>query len=289
MASNNEDYDFFDDGHYNGSRRARREQQYSRGRGSGRRAIKLKVDSPASTLLRRIAVITGLLAVVVAVLSAAHEIAPESIGFLVNVRGRYIAGTAAVLIGLTLILVISSRVTMPRHSTHGGVGAGGIVTLVLATACLVVGVAVGVLFPQGLIHPAVNDKAPVDNTAQMEQGIERAVGGACKDGWQGLDAGGLPGITTVQMCADPRVAFVSFDSEASAAMSRAPIKSEITELLGQHADNEKTQGDWRLLNGKRWMVFGEADNMTALQQQWGGTLETIAAAKDGTDGGNAAV
>ncbi|MDK7332960.1 hypothetical protein, partial [Lactobacillus crispatus] len=69
-------------------------------------------------------------------------------------------------------------------------GAGGIVTLVLATACLVVGVAVGVLFPQGLIHPAVNDKAPVDNTAQMEQGIERAVGGACKDGWQGLDAGG---------------------------------------------------------------------------------------------------
>lgn len=72
-------------------------------------------------------------------------------------------------------------------------------------------------------------------------------------------------------------------------MSRAPIKSEITELLGQHADNEKTQGDWRLLNGKRWMVFGEADNMTALQQQWGGTLETIAAAKDGTDSGNAAV
>lgn len=109
MASNNEDYDFFDDGQYNGSRRARREQQYSRGRGSGRRAIKLKVDSPASKLLRRIALITGLLAVVVAVLSAAHEIAPESIGFLVNVRGRYIAGTAAVLIGLTLILVISSR------------------------------------------------------------------------------------------------------------------------------------------------------------------------------------
>lgn len=63
MASNNEDYDFFDDGQYNGSRRARREQQYSRGRGSGRRAIKLKVDSPASKLLRRIALITGLLAV----------------------------------------------------------------------------------------------------------------------------------------------------------------------------------------------------------------------------------
>lgn len=31
MASNNEDYDFFDDGQYNGSRRARREQQYSGG------------------------------------------------------------------------------------------------------------------------------------------------------------------------------------------------------------------------------------------------------------------
>ena len=88
----------------------------------------------------------------------------------------------------------------------------------------------------------------------------------------GLDTGGLPGITTVQMCTDPRVAFVSFESESSAAISRAPIESKISELLSQYADNEQTKGDWRLLNGKRWMVFGEASKMTALQQQWAANL-----------------
>jgi hypothetical protein len=43
----------------------------------------------------------------------------------------------------------------------------------------------------------------------------------------------------------------------------------------------RAQGDWRLLSGKRWMVCGQADAMTALQQQWGGDLETIAAQDSG--------
>lgn len=229
-------------------------------------------------LCRRLAVVSGLLAVVVSATSAVHEIAPYAISFMTAVPGRYVALTAAVLIGITLILVIAARVTMPRYATHGGVGAGGIIALVCAIVCLVIGVAVGVLFPEGLIQQS-NDKAPVEDTAQMEQGIEQAAG-ACKEGWQGLDAGGLPGITTVQMCTDPRVAFVSFESESFAAISRAPIESKISELLSQYADNEQTKGDWRLLSGKRWMVFGEASKMTALQQQWGGELETITAATD---------
>lgn len=229
-------------------------------------------------LCRRLAVVSGLLAVVVSATSAVHEIAPYAISFMTAVPGRYIALTAAVLISITLILVIAARVTMPRYATHGGVGAGGIIALVCAIVCLVIGVAMGVLFPEGLIQQS-NDKAPVEDTAQMEQGIEQAAG-ACKEGWQGLDTGGLPGITTVQMCTDPRVAFVSFESESSAAISRAPIESKISELLSQYADNEQTKGDWRLLNGKRWMVFGEGSKMTALQQQWGGELETITAATD---------
>ena len=229
-------------------------------------------------LCRRLAVVSGLLAVVVSATSAVHEIAPYAISFMTAVPGRYIALTAAVLIGITLILVIAARVTMPRYATHGGVGAGGIIALVCAIVCLVIGVAMGVLFPEGLIQQS-NDKAPVEDTVQMEQGIEQAAG-ACKEGWQGLDTGGLPGITTVQMCTDPRVAFVSFESDSSAAISRAPIESKISELLSQYADNEQTKGDWRLLSGKRWMVFGEASKMTALQQQWGGELETITAATD---------
>ena len=65
------------------------------------------------------------------------------------------------------------------------------------------------------------------------------------------------------------------------------LAEQIDERLSQYADNEQTKGDWRLLNGKRWMVFGEASKMTALQQQWGGELETITAAADTADSGNA--
>lgn len=286
MARNDEDYDFFGDGQYDDSRSSRRAQNRRPSRrDAGRRFAATKASSPTSILCRRLAVVSGLLAVVVSATSAVHEIVPYAISFMTAVPGRYIALTAAVLIGITLILVIAARVTMPRYATHGGVGAGGIITLVCAIVCLVIGVAMGVLFPEGLIQQS-NDKAPVEDTAQMEQGIEQAAG-ACKEGWQGLDTGGLPGITTVQMCTDPRVAFVSFESESSAAISRAPIESKISELLSQYADNEQTKGDWRLLNGKRWMVFGEASKMTALQQQWGGELETITAAADTADSGNA--
>ena len=286
MARNDEDYDFFGDGQYDDSRSSRRAQNRRPSRrDAGRRFAATKASSPTSILCRRLAVVSGLLAVVVSATSAVHEIAPYAISFMTAVPGRYIALTAAVLIGITLILVIAARVTTPRDATHGGVGAGGIIALVCAIVCLVIGVAVGVLFPEGLIQQS-NDKAPVEDTAQMEQGIEQAAG-ACKEGWQGLDTGGLPGITTVQMCTDPRVAFVSFESESSAAISRAPIESKISELLSQYADNEQTKGDWRLLNGKRWMVFGEASKMTALQQQWGGELETITAAADTADSGNA--
>lgn len=286
MARNDEDYDFFGDGQYDDSRSSRRAQNRRPSRrDAGRRFAATKASSPTSILCRRLAVVSGLLAVVVSATSAVHEIAPYAISFMTAVPGRYIALMAAVLIGITLILVIAARVTMPRYATHGGVSAGGIIALVCAIVCLVIGVAVGVLFPEGLIQQS-NDKAPVEDTAQMEQGIEQAAG-ACKEGWQGLDTGGLPGITTVQMCTDPRVAFVSFESESSAAISRAPIESKISELLSQYADNEQTKGDWRLLNGKRWMVFGEASKMTALQQQWGGELETITAAADTADSGNA--
>ena len=216
--------------------------------------------------------------------SAVHEIAPYAISFMTAVPGRYIALMAAVLIGITLILVIAARVTM-LGTPLTGEWARAASSHWCAHSLLGYRRGRGRIVPGRLIQQS-NDKAPVEDTAQMEQGIEQAAG-ACKEGWQGLDTGGLPGITTVQMCTDPRVAFVSFESESSAAISRAPIESKISELLSQYADNEQTKGDWRLLNGKRWMVFGEASKMTALQQQWGGELETITAAADTADSGNA--
>lgn len=280
MVRNAEDYDFFEGDEYDDNPRSSRRLRYRRdgSHSSGRRAGKLKVDSPTSKIFRRLALVTGLLSVVASAASAVHEIAPYAISVLVKVPGRYIALTAAVLIGCTLLLVIIARATMPRRSTHGGVGAGGIVSLVLSIVLLAIGVAAGVLFPAGLIQPD-NDKAPVEDVAQMEQGIEQSAG-ACTSGWQGIDTGGVPGITTVQMCADTRVAFVAFDSDTAAAVGKAPIESKIAELLGEHADDAQAQGDWRLLSGKRWMVFGEAGKMTALQQQWGGDLTAVKAAQD---------
>lgn len=286
MARNDEDYDFFGDGQYDDSRSSRRAQNRRPSRrDAGRRFAATKASSPTSILCRRLAVVSGLLAVVVSATSAVHEIAPYAISFMTAVPGRYIALMAAVLIGITLILVIAARVTMPRYATHGGVGAGGIIATGVRHSLLGYRRGRGRIVP-GRTDSAVERQGTVEDTAQMEQGIEQAAG-ACKEGWQGLDTGGLPGITTVQMCTDPRVAFVSFESESSAAISRAPIESKISELLSQYADNEQTKGDWRLLNGKRWMVFGEASKMTALQQQWGGELETITAAADTADSGNA--
>ena len=176
MAHNDEDYDFFGDGQYDDSRSSRRAQNRRPSRrDAGRRFAATKASSPTSILCRRLAVVSGLLAVVVSATSAVHEIAPYAISFMTAVPGRYIALMAAVLIGITLILVIAARVTMPRYATHGGVGAGGIIALVCAIVCLVIGVAVGVLFPEGLIQQS-NDKAPVEDTAQKDgRGLIRAV------------------------------------------------------------------------------------------------------------------
>lgn len=285
MTNNSENYDFFGGAEYEESPK-RHAGRRNGGRIGTFRNPRLKASSPASRLLRKLALATGCMAVLVSAASAVHEVAPFAIAFLVPVPGRYIALTGAVLIAVTMILVIAARASMPRYATHGGVGAGGIIALVAAIVLLTVGVAVGVLFPEGLVQRQERDVAPVDSTEQMEQGIEQ-VTGACESGWQGMNSGGLPGIITVQVCEDRRVAFVSFDSEASAAIGRAPVQSGVSMLLAQNAGNEQAQGDWRLLSGERWTVFGEEPTISALQQQWGGSIATIQA-DDSGDSGNSA-
>lgn len=279
MARNDEDYDFFGDGQYDDSRSSRRAQNRRPSRrNAGRRFAATKASSPTSILCRRLAVVSGLLAVVVSATSAVHENRALR-HFLYDGSARTIHcvdGGGAYQHHPDSGHRCASHHASVRHSR--GSGRGRHHRTGVRHSLLGYRRGRGRIVPEGLIQQS-NDKAPVEDTAQMEQGIEQAAG-ACKEGWQGLDTGGLPGITTVQMCTDPRVAFVSFESESSAAISRAPIESKISELLSQYADNEQTKGDWRLLNGKRWMVFGEGSKMTALQQQWGGELETITAATD---------
>ena len=113
MARNDEDYDFFGDGQYDDSRSSRRAQNRRPSRrDAGRRFAATKASSPTSILCRRLAVVSGLLAVVVSATSAVHEIAPYAISFMTAVPGRYIALMAAVLIGITLILVIAAVILM---------------------------------------------------------------------------------------------------------------------------------------------------------------------------------
>ena len=113
MAHNDEDYDFFGDGQYDDSRSSRRAQNRRPSRrDAGRRFAATKASSPTSILCRRLAVVSGLLAVVVSATSAVHEIAPYAISFMTAVPGRYIALMAAVLIGITLILVIAAVILM---------------------------------------------------------------------------------------------------------------------------------------------------------------------------------
>ena len=112
MARNDEDYDFFGDGQYDDSRSSRRAQNRRPSRRDAGRRFATKASSPTSILCRRLAVVSGLLAVVVSATSAVHEIAPYAISFMTAVPGRYIALTAAVLIGITLILVIAAVILM---------------------------------------------------------------------------------------------------------------------------------------------------------------------------------
>lgn len=244
---------------------------------SGKRVQDVRLSSKLSRHFSVYALICGLLAVVAAASSFVHEVAPAVIGVLEPVRGRYIVFTAAGLIALTMSLVIIARLTMPKRASHHGVASGGIIMMLCASLILILGIVIGILFPLGIIQPQTRDDAPVDDLSAMEQQIDQ-VAGDCTSGWYALNSGGLPGISGIEVCADTRVAFVSFDSAASAVLSLAPLESQLVEVVGQSdtADAAADLSSWRLLSGERWVVFGAVDTMTALQEQWGGELSELA-------------
>ncbi|PLS28896.1 hypothetical protein [Bifidobacterium parmae] len=230
------------------------------------------------------ALLAGLVAVALAGLSAAHELAPAYLDPDGKVSGRLIAIAGAALIAVTLVLVIVARATTPRRVSRRGVASGGIITFVLAVLLLALGVVVGVLFPLGLIRPAVRDEAPSGSADGMKFGIERVVG-TCTSGWTDLNVGGYPGVDSAAVCTDTRVAYITFDSDIVADSYNGAVTAKITELLDEHADDARAQGDWRTLGTGRWLAFGSKENMTALQREWGGTLATVES--DGTSGGTA--
>lgn len=245
-----------------------------------------RVGDRPGTASRRIALaalLAGLVAVALAGLSAAHELAPAYLDPDGKVSGRLIAIAGAALIAVTLVLVIVARATTPRRVSRRGVASGGIIAFVLAVLLLALGVVVGVLFPLGLIRPAVRDEAPSGSADGMKFGIERVIG-TCTSGWTDLNVGGYPGVDSAAVCTDTRVAYITFDSDIVADSYNGAVTAKITELLDEHADDARAQADWRTLGTGRWLAFGSKENMTALQREWGGTLATVKTSDGGSDG-----
>lgn len=263
------------------------------GRRGGRRARRRDVTyraghrpDAASRTLTTLALLSGLAAIAFGAASAAHEIAPAYLDPDGKVPGRSIAVSCAVLIGVTLVLVIAARVTVPRRASHRGVASGGIVAFVFAAMLLALGVVVGVLFPDGLIRPVVRDEAPVNSDDGMRFGIER-VTGACTSGWKDVDVSAYPGVDAAAVCTDTRVAYMTFDSGTTADLYRGAVTSRIASLLEEHASDARAKGDWRTLSGERWLLFGDEKDMTAMEKEWGGTLATVDTSQASGDKGDA--
>ncbi|MBM6700226.1 hypothetical protein H7U32_07970 [Bifidobacterium pullorum subsp. saeculare] len=261
-------YDDGDDGTIS-SRRVRRERR--RAEAARRRG---DVLGAKGRRLGHVASAVGVLAMLAGLASAIHEIAPGAIGVLKPVPGRWIALTAGVLVVLTIVLIAVARHHTPWQTSRTSVGTGGIVALLAAVLLLVVGVAVGILFPQGIVKEAVRDDAPISSTQEMKAGLE-AAGGPCAGGWTDIPTSGYPGIASASACMDTTDAYAVFDSPAAAAMGQGLVRGQIVGLLDDHADKLPAGTEWRLLSGKEWMAFGPRQTMEKLQRAWGGTLATI--------------
>lgn len=281
-----DNYDFFagEPEGYDGRRGARVPNRPRRGRhgravggpaavpqGSGRLA---RADTPASRALSAAAAIVGVLAIVAAAALAVRATAPAFVPLLQPIGKRVLAVVAVSLMVLALVLIIAARRVLPPGASRHGVASGGIVAMLMAVLLLTFGLVVGVLFRDGLIRPHVRDEAPVGDTESMEWSMAR-VTGECTGGWQAIDVSGYPGVDAASVCPDTRVAFVTFDSEAMAKLGKPMVKTKIAGLLEGYADDERAQGDWRLLTGGKWMAFGDKTAMGALEYEWGGTLEPV--------------
>jgi len=130
------------------------------------------------------------------------------------------------------------------------------------------------IIKDGIVKPSSPDKSPAQSAQNMQQSVEEA-GIYCESGWSELSSQGYPGVTDVEICLKPRIAYVTFDNEFAADMYRAPLRYKIAEMFDEQANSTISKGDWRLLSGKKWSVFSYRTFIDKLQKQWGGTVEKI--------------
>lgn len=220
--------------------------------------------------LRWLAGFSGLTALLASLGAVTRAVAPAAFPFAAK---PMLVAVAAVAAALAIALVIIARTRTPR-TMRSRIGSLSIVSAICALMLAGAGMLISSMAPQGIIKPAVQDVAPVENYAQMKRGLEQ-VAGVCHGGWREFPTSGYPGVAQIMACTHMRVAYVTFDSKAAAAMDRAPAQALMEQLLQEHADDARAKGDWSTLNGPLWIAVGQRRDMVALQKIWGGTLETL--------------
>lgn len=221
--------------------------------------------------LSALAAVLGLISLAAAVAVVAHAVMPS----------KWASPSASALMAVSILMAVAAvvcaviaRRSGRRSGARGHRGTVAMLVVVLAVLCMLLGSLIGRMVPDGIVKPSVRDVAPVGNTLQMKRGVEQ-VAGVCAKGWRDVDAANYPGVRDISFCEDNRMAFVTFDTAASASMDRGFVKSAIAQQLQDHASDARTKGDWKILNGGRWMVVGERTRILALQRSWGGSVESV--------------
>ena len=222
---------------------------------------------------RILATVVAVIALIVGGLALVRAVAPHAIAKLTAVSVRSLAIGAAVLIVVAIILIVMAPRRGNRVSVRGTAG-GAIVAVVFAIMLTVAALLISNLFKDGIVKPSSPDKSPAQSAQNMQQSVEEA-GIYCESGWSELSSQGYPGVTDVEICLKPRIAYVTFDNEFAADMYRAPLRYKIAEMFDEQANSTVSKGDWRLLSGKKWSVFSYRTIIDKLQKQWGGTVEKI--------------
>jgi len=223
----------------------------------------------------RLAIITGLASVLAGLALLAHAVAPTRLGVIGRVAISAWAGASLGFALLTVVLVIVARHTYMPAGRSRSLGSGGIVLLLCGVLFTVAGLVIAEGHPQGLIKAKEVDAAPIDSAQAMTQGIDRAVG-SCSSGWQEAGVDRFVGVSHFRYCASNKVAYMVFNNDSAASLAKGPIRSQAANLLDRYGGGEAlSASDMRLLSGKRWVVIGNADQMSRLQADWGGQMQSL--------------
>lgn len=235
-------------------------------RGNGR-------ASGANLLVRTLCAITGLAAVLSGAAAAARAIAPKMLPVIEGQPTSTWLVTAIAASIITIILIIVARITAPYGRKRSAATTWGVIAVVLALLLSCLGFLVGNMFSDGIVKPAVRDEAPISDTAAMQKGME-GVFGACTSDWQNINASQYPGVKSIYLCTQTRVAYAVFDNDSAINLYKGPLATQASKLLDQHS-GEVGSTKYAMLIGKRWVIVGEQSKIEKLQRSWGGTLNTI--------------